>query len=274
MNLRISTAGLHAQGLNGLLQRQQELARTQQEMISGTRINRAADDPAAASNAQRLDHAVAALEQYDRNSGLLEHRLRLQEGALEDAGDNLRRARELAIQANVLDGRDMSLNFGFVADRTRGEITEFNRPCYRYESAFFMCEGATLGQMYGHHFYRSLDELPADVVVGFGGYVALPAYLAARRRGTPTDAVRLDWPTYGVLAATTLLHWAWSATTFTVYLQAFPGLATVPLLEVAGSFLLAWVVGFLAIFAPQGAGAFELAAAAMLVGTSGAAAVA
>ena len=26
-----------------------------------------------------------------------------------------------------------------------------------------------------------LDELAADVVVGFGGYVALPAYLAARR---------------------------------------------------------------------------------------------
>jgi UDP-N-acetylglucosamine--N-acetylmuramyl-(pentapeptide) pyrophosphoryl-undecaprenol N-acetylglucosamine transferase len=30
-----------------------------------------------------------------------------------------------------------------------------------------------------------LDELGADVVVGFGGYVALPAYLAARRVGTP-----------------------------------------------------------------------------------------
>ena len=30
-----------------------------------------------------------------------------------------------------------------------------------------------------------LDELGADVVVGFGGYVAVPAYLAARRRGTP-----------------------------------------------------------------------------------------
>ncbi len=30
-----------------------------------------------------------------------------------------------------------------------------------------------------------LDEVAADVVVGFGGYVALPAYLAARRRGTP-----------------------------------------------------------------------------------------
>lgn len=30
-----------------------------------------------------------------------------------------------------------------------------------------------------------LDDVAADVVVGFGGYVALPAYLAARRRGTP-----------------------------------------------------------------------------------------
>jgi UDP-N-acetylglucosamine--N-acetylmuramyl-(pentapeptide) pyrophosphoryl-undecaprenol N-acetylglucosamine transferase len=30
-----------------------------------------------------------------------------------------------------------------------------------------------------------LDELRADVVVGFGGYVALPAYLAARRAGVP-----------------------------------------------------------------------------------------
>lgn len=32
---------------------------------------------------------------------------------------------------------------------------------------------------------RVLDAVQADVVVGFGGYVALPAYLAARRRGTP-----------------------------------------------------------------------------------------
>lgn len=30
-----------------------------------------------------------------------------------------------------------------------------------------------------------LDRVQADVVVGFGGYVAMPAYLAARRRGIP-----------------------------------------------------------------------------------------
>ena len=32
---------------------------------------------------------------------------------------------------------------------------------------------------------KVLDRLHADVVVGFGGYVALPAYLAARSRGIP-----------------------------------------------------------------------------------------
>ena len=32
---------------------------------------------------------------------------------------------------------------------------------------------------------RALRETRADVVVGFGGYVATPAYLAARRRGVP-----------------------------------------------------------------------------------------
>lgn len=32
---------------------------------------------------------------------------------------------------------------------------------------------------------RAIDETGADVVVGFGGYVATPAYIAARRRGVP-----------------------------------------------------------------------------------------
>ena len=30
-----------------------------------------------------------------------------------------------------------------------------------------------------------LDRVRAEIVVGFGGYVAAPAYLAARRRGLP-----------------------------------------------------------------------------------------
>ena len=36
-----------------------------------------------------------------------------------------------------------------------------------------------------------LDEVDADVVIGFGGYVALPAYLAAR--GCPACGVACRW---------------------------------------------------------------------------------
>ncbi|MFD0739002.1 flagellar hook-associated protein FlgL [Lysobacter koreensis] len=100
MTLRISTAGLHAQGLNALLQRQQQVARTQQELVSGNKLQRAADDPGGMAQSQRLDHALATLDQHGKNAGLLEHRLRSQESALTDVGSHLTRARELAVQAN------------------------------------------------------------------------------------------------------------------------------------------------------------------------------
>ncbi|WP_202843594.1 flagellar hook-associated protein FlgL [Luteimonas saliphila] len=98
--LRISTAGLYAQGLQGMLQQQQRVARTQQELVSNTKLQRAADDPAAMARAQQLDHALASLGQQDRNANLVQHRLRSQESALADVGNQLNRARELAIQAN------------------------------------------------------------------------------------------------------------------------------------------------------------------------------
>ncbi|MGH8074215.1 MAG: flagellar hook-associated protein FlgL, partial [Lysobacter sp.] len=98
--MRISTAGMYAQGLQAMLQRQGELARTSEQMSSGVRFTRAGQDPAAASTAQGLDHALASLEQYERSAGHVERRLEMQEGALEGAGDQLTRARELVIRAN------------------------------------------------------------------------------------------------------------------------------------------------------------------------------
>lgn len=100
MSLRISTAGLHAQGLQGLLRKQAEVSRTQQELVSNRKLLRGADDPAAMAQSQRLDHALAALEQNGKNANLLENRLRSQETALTDVGSQLARAQELALQAN------------------------------------------------------------------------------------------------------------------------------------------------------------------------------
>lgn len=99
--MRISTSGLYQQTLSTLLARQREMAKTQQEMATGNKLSRAANDPTGAAQAQRLDHAIASLEHYERGAELVGNRLRLQESALSDGGDYLIRARELAIQANT-----------------------------------------------------------------------------------------------------------------------------------------------------------------------------
>lgn len=98
--MRISTAGFYQQGLSALMKRESDVARTQQQLTTGRKLTRAADDPSGAAQAQRIDHAVGQLDQYAKSAGLLQGRLQAQEAALSDAGDALNRARDLAVQAN------------------------------------------------------------------------------------------------------------------------------------------------------------------------------
>ncbi|NUS38724.1 MAG: flagellar hook-associated protein FlgL [Lysobacter sp.] len=100
MALRVSTNGMYAQGLGNLELREGEIARLQQQISSGVKLARGADDPTGMATTQQLDHVVARLAQYDKDATLVGNRLTQQEGALSDAGDVLARARELAIQGN------------------------------------------------------------------------------------------------------------------------------------------------------------------------------
>jgi glycosyltransferase 2 family protein len=92
----------------------------------------------------------------------------------------------------------------------------------------------------------------------------------ARRRGL-AEAPRLRWATYAELCAHLTVFWVASAAAFVAYLHAFPALDLPSVLRTAGQFLLAWAAGFVAVFAPQGAGVFEASMAALLVGTPSAA---
>lgn len=89
----------------------------------------------------------------------------------------------------------------------------------------------------------------------------------ARRRGTVAPALR--WRDHGALVAWMVAFWTLSAVTFTLYLQAFAAALPDPAV-IAGTFLVAWAIGFLTPIAPQGAGAFEVTFVALLVGSGGA----
>lgn len=69
---------------------------------------------------------------------------------------------------------------------------------------------------------------------------------------------------YMRVLAWSVVYWTWAAATFTLYMRAFPAADEVGSLEVAGAFMVAWAVGFLTVFAPQGIGVAELGLVALL----------
>lgn len=72
---------------------------------------------------------------------------------------------EATIEAQVVRSPDLQWTLGLVADRSRNEITSFDRACYRTggSNQLFRCAGETLGTMYGNHFLRDASELPEGV---------------------------------------------------------------------------------------------------------------
>jgi hypothetical protein len=86
-------------------------------------------------------------------------------------------------------------------------------------------------------------------------------WIGRRRQVEPA---RLPLGGYAGLLAWTVVFWTWSSLTFLSYLGAFPDLDPGPLPVVAGAYMVAWGVGFLAPIAPQGLGVFEVTLAALL----------
>ena len=87
----------------------------------------------------------------------------------------------------------------------------------------------------------------------------------ARRRGLG-DVPPLRWGAYLELCGHLVAFWGASAAAFICYLSAFPAIDAPGVARTAGTFLLAWAAGFVAVFAPQGAGVFETTLAGTLTG--------
>lgn len=96
--MRISTQQIFSLGLNNLLSLQSQIARTQQQISSGKRIQTPADDPVASPQIQGVKEQLALVEQYKVNAAAAEKKLRLEETTLNSIKNAIQRVRELAVQ--------------------------------------------------------------------------------------------------------------------------------------------------------------------------------
>lgn len=98
--MRISTAMMHNNAVNAMMQRQADLSQSQNQVSSGKKVTKPSDDPAAAVRIVQLEQQQAAVTQYGTNIGAVQTRLQLSEQALTSGDSIIQRVSELAIQAN------------------------------------------------------------------------------------------------------------------------------------------------------------------------------
>lgn len=98
--MRLSTSQIFQQATTAMLNKQAELAKTQQQLATGKQLLAPSDDPAAATRILNLTQVIDTTDQYQRNADFADTRLRFEETVLTDIGDMLQRVRALAVQAN------------------------------------------------------------------------------------------------------------------------------------------------------------------------------
>ena len=126
----------------------------------------------------------------------------------------------------------------------------------------FVLGGVLLASTRGFEGWGQLAVLAA--VAGAGLLLVAPFILSTR---VVKDDGRFPARNFVMLTMITAFSWCTAATAFVTYLSAFPELGThIAPLEIAGSYLFSWGIGFISIFAPQGIGVFEVLAADLLRG--------
>ena len=98
--MRLSTAQIFQQSVTAMQKQQTDLAKTQQQLASGQKIQSPSDDPAAATRILDLTKIIETTDQFQRNADFAETRLAMEESVLTEISDVLQRVRELSVQAN------------------------------------------------------------------------------------------------------------------------------------------------------------------------------
>lgn len=116
--MRVTTAQTFDAGIDRLQQRQQELQRSQQQLTSGKRVERASDDPSAAARAERALARIGRSEADLRAVEASRTAMAQTESALGDATDLLQQVRETLVAAGNASFSDAER--AALADKLRG----------------------------------------------------------------------------------------------------------------------------------------------------------
>jgi len=98
--MRVTNTSIQEAWLQALATTQARLARTQNQVSTGLRFSRPAEDPVGAVQVLDLNRALSQSSQFSRNADIAGNRLALEETTLARVGDVLQRVRELAVEAN------------------------------------------------------------------------------------------------------------------------------------------------------------------------------
>ncbi|ALM91501.1 MULTISPECIES: flagellar hook-associated protein FlgL [Alteromonas] len=106
--MRISTSQIYDQSIRSIMENQEGLAKTQEQLATGKRILTPADDPVGAAKVLRLTEELDGLTQFQRNNDLVTGSLEQQEAVLTNITNSINRARTLVVQAGsgILDDPD------------------------------------------------------------------------------------------------------------------------------------------------------------------------
>jgi TonB-linked SusC/RagA family outer membrane protein len=85
-------------------------------------------------------------------------------GRFENAGEITGQTIEATLEAQIVNRQNFSWNMTWVADRSVGEITEWNRACLGAANSLgITCKGVQLGDMYVNRLLRSKANLPRTI---------------------------------------------------------------------------------------------------------------
>jgi flagellar hook-associated protein 3 FlgL len=96
--MRISTQMGQRQSVNQMMEQQEKIARTQNQLATGKKILAPSDDPTGSARALVLEREISRTEQFTRNGNSAELKLSREDTVLGNITNVLQNTRELAVQ--------------------------------------------------------------------------------------------------------------------------------------------------------------------------------